>query len=74
MSTGANFGGLGRRSEMDSANDPKRRVTRFLLHTFLAVAIIIVLTVIGVAWYSTTPAFENRVRGILISTLEDSVG
>jgi translocation and assembly module TamB len=45
-----------------------------LLGALVGFLVLIPVVIGGVYWYSTTPAFENKVRSILISTLEDSVG
>ncbi len=78
MSTGAggglNLGGLGRGGFQRDAGGQKHKARRFLLATVAILSLVLVVAVLGFAWYSTTPAFENRVRGILVSTLEDSVG
>lgn len=66
MSTGPNFGGRDER--------PKHTARRFLLGALVGLLLLIPFAIGGVYWYSTTPAFEKKVRGILISTLEDSVG
>ncbi|HEY0784862.1 MAG TPA: hypothetical protein VGD62_03265, partial [Acidobacteriaceae bacterium] len=73
MSTEANQAGLGRADRHEQ--DPRRhKALRFLLRAGAGLMLLLVVAVAGVYWYSTTPAFENRVRGILVSTLEDSVG
>ncbi len=72
MSTAPNFGGLGRRSPGEL--EPRNKARHFLLRALLGLVVLVAVAIGGIAWYSTTPAFENKVRGILISTLEDSVG
>jgi translocation and assembly module TamB len=75
VSTDLNLGGIGRESvERNQPPRPRHPVRRFLLRALAVLLVLVIVTAGGVYWYSTTPAFENKVRGILISTLEDSVG
>lgn len=55
-------------------SSPRRTARRFLLGALAGLVLLIPVVIGCLYWYSTTPAFENKVRGILISTLEDSVG
>jgi translocation and assembly module TamB len=53
---------------------PRRSPWRHVWRAALAVLALIVLAIVGAAWYASTPQFENRVRAELISVLERATG
>ena len=68
--------GLGR---LDRDDDPrpdgrKHKARRFLLRAAGAFLVVLLLVIGGLIWYTSTPAFENKVRAYLISTLQDATG
>lgn len=62
-------------------NDPKKsetkkksRVWRIVGWTVTSLLLLVIVAVVGLGLYSTTDDFQNRVRGQLITTLEDATG
>ena len=75
MSSGPNAGGLlGRRDPDFDPGSRQHKARRFLLRFAVGFFLLLVVILGGLAWYASTPAFENKVRGYLISTLEDATG
>ena len=55
-------------------DDRRHKARRFLLRFLLGFVVLLVVVLSGLAWYASTPAFEAKVRGYLIATLEDATG
>jgi translocation and assembly module TamB len=68
-------------SGQDASAAPQPRKLRFTRHflrisaAIIGVASLLLLVILALAfWYSTTPGFENRVRNIVVTQLEQSTG
>src|SRR5882757_9362483 len=53
---------------------PRRSPWRHVVRVFVGVIVILAITLALIAWYASTPAFENRVRQKVIATLEQATG
>ncbi|AFL89455.1 hypothetical protein Terro_3237 [Terriglobus roseus DSM 18391] len=62
------------RKETTPTAPKKNRALRIVAWTVGSVALLVVLLVVGLGFYSTTQDFQNRVRSTLITTLEDATG
>jgi translocation and assembly module TamB len=51
-----------------------RRAFRVVAWMAASLVLLLILVVVGLGFYSTTQDFQNRVRGTLITTLEDATG
>jgi translocation and assembly module TamB len=70
-----------RKSEPVTASKPgakpplrQRRWTRVVAWVFASFAMLLLVLAIAASWYTTTDDFQHRVRGKVISVLEDSTG
>lgn len=52
----------------------RRRIGRVILHVVVWTLAVLVVAIGGLAWYASTPTFENRVRRAVIAQLEKSTG
>jgi translocation and assembly module TamB len=62
------------REETTGSTPKKSRVLRIAAWTAGSLALLLLLLVVGLGFYSTTQDFQNRVRSTLITTLEDATG
>ena len=69
------------KAEKDTISTPGRRgrssaqrIAKVVAWAAASVGLLLVLLFVGAAWYTTTDDFQRRVKGELISTLEDATG
>lgn len=52
----------------------RHRLARFFGWIFISLALLVILAILGVSWYTTTDDFQHRVGSQVKSVLEDSTG